>query len=443
MTKENDDALFKINRAKIFFQRDYPYFSYLSFYLKPIEVKNAGKWKKGGFGMGVDINGNLYYNPEFVNQLTDAECRGVIIHEILHLSLLHLIRDLKLKSHKIANIAQDITINEMIKDNSFVLPKGAIWSNSNREVTIFGKVIKECNNKPFEEIYWEIYEEVKEQIKDAIGRGEKIKLSADGIDFDIDLGEEGYEIEGSNNFGEDNKVWSFDTHIKGENGKELSEDEKQAKAKEWINRTIEASQIAKMVGKEPIGIERIIGDLHKSKVNWRNLLLKYIQSSIPSDYTWENPSKKSISTGIYFPSTLKERIEIFVCVDLSGSIGQEEMNEFLSEIVGIAKTYREKIKFHLWTHETSVNDKYIIENGNVAKILALKLHGGGGTSHQDCISQLQKERDCKVALFFTDGFSDLNTIEFNKNKFDSIFIINKTGSTEQLKDKRVRIIKLD
>lgn len=438
------EAQIKISRARIKLQKENPFFAYLSLFLKPKEVKCSKKWKEGGFGMGVDIHGNLYYNPDFVNGLSELEMQGVICHEVLHLALLHFART-KNYNRQICNISQDICVNEILKDNNFILPKEAIWSNEKREVEVFGKKIKNCNKKTFEEIYFELIEEIKDKIKKAIKNGTIKYGSGDGEGIEIDLDELGdYEVDGSSIDGK-GKVRNFDGHIKakGENGKELTEEEKGSLEKEWMGRTVEASQMAKMRGNVPVGMERLIGKLFESKIKWKQLLTRYIQNSIPSDYSWSKCSKKSISCKIFLPSEIKERIEIFVCVDLSGSIGQDEMTEFLSEICGIAKTYREKIKFHLWTHETEVNDKYIVENGSVKKILSLKLHGGGGTSHIDCFEQLRKEKDCKVCIFFTDGFSNLNEIDFNKNKFESIFVISKNGSDEQLKGKKVKVIKLD
>jgi predicted metal-dependent peptidase len=143
------------------------------------------------------------------------------------------------------------------------------------------------------------------------------------------------------------------------------------------------------------------------------------------------------------PSTTKECIEIAIGIDVSGSIGQQELNEFLSEIVGIARTFRGRIKMHLFTHETSVNDKYVVENGDVKKIMELKIHGGGGTSHIEPMKYVNENiKGCKLVVWLTDGYSDLNQIDFKKNKFDSIFVICKNGTEEQLNGKGVRVIKL-
>ena len=85
-----------------------------------------------------------------------------------------------------------------------------------------------------------------------------------------------------------------------------------------------------MIGKEPAGIERIIGKLHESKIDWKALLLRHIESSIPQDYTYARCSKKSISAGYYLPDTIKERIDVAVAIDCSGSIGRQELNDFIS-----------------------------------------------------------------------------------------------------------------
>ena len=42
--------------------------------------------------MGVDLEGNVYYNKDFVNQLSNEELIGTIKHEIGHLIFLSELR---------------------------------------------------------------------------------------------------------------------------------------------------------------------------------------------------------------------------------------------------------------------------------------------------------------------------------------------------------------
>ena len=71
----------------------------------------------------------------------------------------------------------------------------------------------------------------------------------------------------------------------------------------------------------------------------------------------------------------------------------------------------------LYTHDTKIHETHEVKNGNIDKIMKLKISGGGGTSHIELIEKLNENNDFKVVVFLTDGYSDLNEIDFNKNKF--------------------------
>ena len=391
----------KITRANIQIQRRNSFFAYLSLYLKFHEIPKGEMLQDS---MGVDVDGNIYYVKEFVEKLSDEELIGVIIHEINHLVFLTELR----QGHrdKIGwNCATDLAINSLLKRNNFTLPKGVLMPDYNDELDIGGgKKIKKCSEKTAEEIYDEF---------------PKIKVIK-GY----------YTIGDGKNIGKElGKV--LDEHIKGKGGKgkgkELSAKEKRELEKRWLDRTQEAYVVSKTRGDVPVGIERIIGKLHEEKINWRALLSRYIMNQIPYNYTYARPSKKSVSVGEYIPDIVKEKIDVVICVDISGSIGQEELNDFISEVIGIAKAFQERVDMRFFTHETKINDDYEITNGSIEQIKAIKIHGGGGTSH---------------IQFLTDGYSDLDGINFDEYAFDKLFVISKGGDDSQLKGKVCQTIHL-
>jgi len=398
----------RITRAKIQIQKSSPFFAYLSLYLKVQEDKNLE------FGIGVDIKGNLYYKEDFVKELSDSELKGVLIHEILHLSLLHLIRRSE-RDNMIWNIACDIVVNQIIKNNGYKLPSGCLISDDEEIFRNGDIIIDNCNKKTAEEIYDELlkYKE-KQKESGSGGNGNKSLCS---------------ELNSKR----------FDEH---KSSKGISEKKMKELEKDWINKTTEAIVSAKMRRDIPKGMEILIEKLHESKVNWKALLQRYITSSIPYDYSYNYPQKKSISLGYYSPDYVKEKIDIVVGIDLSGSIGKRELEDFISEIVGIAKAYRNKINFRLLTHDCKVHNDYRIENGNINKIKELKLNGGGGTSHKDILDLIKLDRNCKISIFFTDGDSDLNSYDLDDYRFEKIFIISKDGTDRQIINKKCRIIKL-
>ena len=341
----------RITRARIQIQQRNSFFAYLSLYLKFKENKDLPEYA----GAGVDINGNFYYKKEFIEKLSDDELQGVIIHEILHLSLLHLSRRKEREPLKF-NICCDIVVNQLINDNGFKLPEGSIIPKNN-EIEIWKQKIIDTNKKIAEEIY----DELKDNKK---GKGN-----------------------GKGN----NQEGRFDEHFeKGENGERLTENERKAIEKEWNNRTEEALTISKMKGDLPQGIERIVGRLRESKINWKALLNQFIIKQIPYDYTYSKPSKKSISVGTFMPDVLKQKVEVDVMIDLSGSIGQEEYDEFMSEVIGIARAFQEQLTMRVYSHDTECYDNGLIINGNIEKIKQMKLKGGGGTSFTEPIKYLEQ-----------------------------------------------------
>lgn len=433
------EAEIKISRARIKLQRNNPFFAYLSLSLNPIEC--SGNYPSPT--MAVDLEGNLYYNPDFVNSLDDEQMTGVLVHEIMHLVLMHMTRG-KDWDRMIGNIACDIAVNEILKDNNFVLPDGAIWSNRDREISLFGMLkIEKCNTKTAEELYHEIMDKAKKKAKELLKSGKaKLRMGdkdgKDGIKLDEeDL--QDYEIEASTNDGR-GKARNLDRHIRSKQGKKPSREQKEEIERKWTEKVHEAYAGSRLAGKVPEGIERLIGKLHESRVNWKHLLLRYIQNHIPTDFDYSRPNKKSISSGFYMPDTTREKVEVAIAIDVSGSIGQEELTDFLSEIVGIARAYRDKITMTLFTHETDIVDEWVVENGNVQKILKLKIRGGGGTSFiQPYRQYVEKHKHNKLLVWLTDGYGD--DIPRKELRGDIIWCLCKDSSDHIVK-KLGRVIEL-
>jgi len=201
--------------------------------------------------------------------------------------------------------------------------------------------------------------------------------------------------------------------------------------------------MAQQKGKLPIGMSRYIDKLKDVEINWRIVLRRFIQQSIPNDYTFQKRSKRGAALNIYLPSVTKEKINIAVGVDTSGSIEQGELTKFLSEIVGIARAFREIIDMRIMFHDVEVQADYLVKNGNIPKIMAMTPKGGGGTSHIPLMDKVKKDiKDCKCLICFTDGWSDLEDINLKSYKFSKLFIINKNGNIPDIKKEEAIIIKL-
>lgn len=391
-----------LNRARIQIQSKNSFFAYLSFYLK----FKVGKDLPDYAGAGINSNGDFYYKKEYIESLNNNVVESIVVHEILHLSLLHLLRQGG-RDHFIFNLSCDIIVNQLLKDNNFQIGQGWVVSDSDNFIEICGVKIKDCNKKTAEEIYSEL-EKYSKKIKSELG---------DDLRFD-----EHIIVDGK--------------------GNPLSDKELKELKKKWVDRTREALTISEMKGDTPAGISRLIGELHKEKINWKALLNRYIIQQIPFDYSYQKFHKKSISSGIYMPGIIKDKIDISIIIDLSGSIGKEELTDFLSEICGIARAYQDRIEMRIYSHDTECYDNGLIVNGNIEKIKKMELKGCGGTSHIKVFEKLKEEKNCKCCIFLTDGYSDLDNINFEDYPFGKLFVISEDGDDRQLHRKNCQIIKL-
>ena len=382
----------RITRAKVKLQREKPFFAYLILNL------NIQEGNKETQTASIDSNGNLYYNPKWINTLNDEQLKTLFSHEVLHLALLHLIRRGN-RDRGGFNIATDLVINTILEDNGFERIEGGVYCDTYEcgdikgkdTFTIGKKKIKEVRGKSAETIY----DELPRKAKNSKG---------------------------------------FDVHIYSEGtGKDKEEQEREstAQANKWKRLITEAHTYSKNIGKEASGIDRQIGDLLDEKVNWKTLLHRYITKTIPYDYTYNFPSKKSLSCGFYMPSVKKEEVDISAVIDTSGSIDNEQIQEFITEIISIAKSFN-NVKIRLIPCDCQIQGDYPIENGNIATIQELKFKGGGGTDFNIPLNYIRDNyNQTKLVIYFTDGFG--TKIQQGDYPFNLIWLIAK-GNDDLVKD---------
>ena len=370
----------KLIKARIDLLREKPFFAFLVNHLEFIEQKEIET-------MGVDIKGSLYYNPEFVAKLSKEECKGVLCHEVMHCALEHFKRH-RGKDVSLWNVSGDIVINTILTTDGLQLPKDGIIPH-NGEITLFGIKILETEKKCAEEIYDAVYSKLRN--KDIKDLQNYLKNHADNKKgFDVHI----YPAPGDG----DNKG-----NQKGEGG--LSGNLKVDKGKDWNKLMVDACTFARNQGKLPAGMERILGDLLSTELDWRALLYRYISNQIPVDYSWARPSKKSFSTGTYLPSVTKESLDLVVAIDTSGSISKVELTEFMSEVLGILGSFS-NVSLTILDCDAEINSVIKLQRATMDDIASLHMKGGGGTSHIPVYDWLDENiPNAKLVICFTDGYT--------------------------------------
>ncbi len=316
---------------------------------------------------------NLYYNTQFFNTLTEKQIEFVIAHEILHCAFDHLDRR-EDRDPQLHNIACDYLVNNLL---------------------VREKIGEKVTQIP-------IYQDYKyegwssEQVYDDLFNNcSKIDLEKLGelLDEHIDWGEDG-NAEG-------------DSKSKGgqKKGPPKYSKEELRKIKEEIKEGMMAAAQAAGAGNVPGEIERMIKELTEPKMNWREIIQQQIQSVIKSDYTFMRPSRKGWHVGAVLPGmNFEETIDIAVGLDMSGSIGNDQAKEMMSELKGIMDQYKD-FNIKVWCFDTKVYNEQDFSADNSDDLLNYEIKGGGGTDFM-CNWKYMRDNDIqpKKFIMFTDGY---------------------------------------
>lgn len=353
MSSYMDPIVDKIVVARVGLLLRHPFFGNMATRLK---IQDASEWCQTAATDGR----HLYYNRDFFSDLTPKQVEFVVAHEILHNVFEHMLRN-EGRNRNIWNIAADYAVNgQLVRDRiGEVPPKIKIFHDAQH----YGKST--------EQIYDEIYEDMDEQELAALGQ-----LLDDHIDW---------EKEGKNGQPSYSK----------EDLKKIRDEIKEA--------TMQAAQAAG-AGNVPANIARMIRELTEPKMNWREILRQQIQSTIKNDYTFIRPNRKAWHMNAILPGTnYDETIDICVSIDMSGSIGDDQAKDFMSEIKGIMDEYKD-YKIKLWCFDTRVYNEEDFD-GYGKDIMEYEVAGGGGTDFM-CNWEYMKEHDInpKKFIMFTDGY---------------------------------------
>ena len=187
--------------------------------------------------------------------------------------------------------------------------------------------------------------------------------------------------------------------------KEMSREEREA-----LGREIEQAlrQGALLAGKMKGNIPREVTEALEPKVNWREVLRDFITSYCADKdvSTWRKPNRRWVDRDIYMPSLIGESVgRLVIALDMSGSIGVEDIGQFLGELINICNSVTpEGIDLLYWDTAVCQHEKY--EQGTYEGLLqSTKPKGGGGTNPQ-CIATYIKEHNMKpeCVIVLTDGY---------------------------------------
>jgi predicted metal-dependent peptidase len=189
----------------------------------------------------------------------------------------------------------------------------------------------------------------------------------------------------------------------------------QQEIEQAVDRAIRQGEMlaGKMGGNSP----RDIGAIPEPKVNWREQLRDFVSSvtSGRDSTTWRRPNRRWLAQDMYMPSPYSEAVgPMVVGVDTSGSIDQQQINEFLAEIKSITEvTPPERIHLLYWDTDIAAEETY--EQGSYASLTDSTKPAGGGGTDPSCVERYVRDMSTKpeIVLMLSDGYIFGDFPDFN------------------------------
>lgn len=345
---------------------------------------------------------SLYYNPEYIDKLSLEQTQFVLAREALHCALSHFAR----RQHRIKtrwDVACEYSINPVLVKDGLPPPPATI-------------VIAAYEGMTAEEIY--------PFIEDDDSDDQDAENSKSGQDSDPSKGgsqkgdeqREGGEGQTPQNkhprSGGDSQSEQQE-ELQGTRGaaqpEPLTASELDALSTQWQQRMAGAALQAQQAGKLGGAMARLVGELLQPKLPWRMLLARYMTQLARDDYSYARPSRREGE--MIMPSLRSSQANIMVALDTSGSVTNEELNEFLAEINTLKAQLRASITLHACDTELSKDGPWFFEAWEEFK-LPKEFHGGGGTDFRPIFDWIKLHGiSPDMLLYFTDAKGEFPAIE--------------------------------
>ena len=334
---------------------------------------------------------SFYYNRDYIKALSFEQTKFILAHEALHCALSHFAR--REHRHKRRwDLACDFAVNPLLMADGLTPAPDAL-------------ILDAYKNMTAEEIYPCIRENTDEEPMDQhlYDHDDKPHGSGDRDDGEGGRGEEQTDGGGGSHGEPDAQAGG------APQPPPLSTPERDSLDKQWQQRLASAAQQAMQAGKLGGSMARMVDHLLQPQLPWRMLLAHYMTRAARNDYSFAHPSRRE-GTAI-LPGLRSQHIDLLVVLDTSGSISDDDMQEFLSEVNAIKGQVGARITLHACDEKLAPEGPWIFDPWEDVKLPG-KLPGGGGTRFTPVFEWAEwQDRAPDLLVYFTDAKGEFPKIE--------------------------------
>lgn len=419
----------KLIKARTNLLLAHPFFGSLCLRMEPTEDHRcATAWTDGR---------TLAYNPAYVAGLRDEQVQGLMAHTVLHPACQHHTRR-NGRSHELWNVACDHAINWILLEAGIELPPKYLDNPAYHGLTadeIYAELrthhaeedrpsLSDGDGDSEGEVDWD-GDEGKAGEGDDLGDGTESGAGEVGGDGQVDDGSAGDEpgdvgTEQNGDPGGSGEVRDGEQQTEGGASDESGSDEM------WELALSQAAQNAREIGDLSGSLERLVRDVLQPKLDWQELLSRYISDRARDDYSWSPPNKRFLSMDLILPSLSHQKLpEVVLAIDTSGSVTEQEMDQFAAEVSGILESFDTTIHVVYCDSEVKGNDSF----SRWDLPLELAPEGGGGTDFRPVFSWVHDEGMDPACLVY---LSDLECQGFPEREPDYPVLWAQVGQGGQV-----------
>ena len=361
------------------------------------------KWCETTFSDGK----TFYYNGDYIDALDQEQTQFVLSHEALHCALSHFHR----RGHRVKqrwDLACDYAVNPLLIDDGLKPPPGVMHLREYEGMT--AEEIYPCledNDNDGERDLENQKQSDQNNNSSTQGRAAKKKSLNNDVDDELQGSEpQDSVLQNSKKVEEQGKQ---DITITGTDNSGLAAEpdvmtaqQEEELSMQWEQRLAGAAQQALQSGKLKGEMARMVDHLLQPKLPWRVLLARYMSATAREDYSYSRPSSRRGDPALY-PSMRSHETNIIVAVDTSGSIGEREIAEFISEIDAIKSQVRAGVTLLTCDSDLNVGCPWKFEAWDTFKF-DIEIRGGGGTNFKPVFEWIeQQDATPDLLVYFTDA----------------------------------------
>ncbi|HJD97943.1 VWA-like domain-containing protein [Mailhella massiliensis] len=361
----------------------------------------------------------LACNPVYAASVSEKTLISSLAHEVLHIALGHHVRRRE-RDERLWNRACDYVVNAVLLDAGFSLPEGAAFR-------------PEYADRSADEIYsWlaRLQDGPSHRMKGISEEGEEVSLAAEGsAGLGGEKGRENDKASASPRAGEKGrgalgekgaaagkkpkgrerdteKPFSGEVRDHPLLGDGMGDAAREKAEQEADMALVQASREALRMGDMPASLARLVKERVRPLLSWREILSRFMEQCSDNDYTWTQPDRRHVHTGLYLPSRREARLaSVALAVDASGSVDAHLLSRFCAELSGMLSDFDTTL-FVLY-HDVKVGG-YAVYTRQDMPFTPVPV-GGGGTDYRPVPEEVEAMGLSPACLLW---FTDLECDRF-------------------------------